>query len=312
MNKELMHTIQTGRVWDTFGGDKNPDESFRLLKACGFEAVDFSLSSYIPNKTIRAGKPYGFYDADLQTLLDYFRPVKEAADKHGIAFAQAHGPYPLDVEEYPEVHEYLLGVVEKMLGICQMLECPMLVIHPMIIADKEEEIDRNMEMYRKLIPAAKKYGVMICLENMFITKNVHKIGGACSNMDDVCYYIDTLNKEAGETLFGFCYDVGHATLTGNDILRDLKKLGHRLTALHIHGNDAMKDLHGIPYLVRTTKHEFTVDWEAFLQGLREIGYRGPLNLECFGSFSRLPEELVLPLLQYASAVCGYFRKRILE
>lgn len=312
MNNELMCSMQSGVWYKAFGGDKNPDESFRFIKECGFEAVDFDLGMHIPTGEVRKGNVHGFYDADIEALLEHYRPVKAAADKYDVAFAQAHGPFPLWVEDYPETHEYLLTVVEKMCAICQLLECPVLVVHPMIFADREEEFARNMEMYRKFIPAAKKYGVQICLENMFITKNVHKIGAACSNMDDVCRYIDTLNAEAGENLFGFCYDVGHATLTSNDILRDMKTLGHRLTALHIHGNDAMKDLHAIPYLVRTTKKEFTVDWESFLQGLREIGYRGALNLESAGSLAGLPQELIMPLLKYGSAVCKYFKKRILE
>lgn len=312
MKKELMSSMQTGVWYKEMGGDENPEAAFGFIKECGFEAVDFGLNMHIHTLKVRVGEVHGFYDADVETLLEYYRPIKAAADKCGIAFAQAHGPYPMWVEEYPEIHEYLLTVVEKMCAICQLLECPILVVHPMIIPNRDGGFERNLEMYRKLMPAAKKYGVQICLENMFITKNVHKTGAACSNMEEVCRYIDTLNGEAGEPLFGFCYDVGHATLTSNDILEDLLTLGHRLTALHIHGNDAMKDLHAIPYLVRTTKKEFTVDWESFLEGLRRIGYRGTLNLESAGSLSQLPQELMKPMLQYGSAVCAYFKKRILE
>ena len=71
------------------------------------------------------------------------------ADKAGIAIAQTHGPYPMAVEEYPEVHEYLLTVVEKMCAICELLECPYLIIHPMVVRNRKEEWERNMEMYRK-------------------------------------------------------------------------------------------------------------------------------------------------------------------
>ena len=312
MSKELMLCVQSGVWYQAMGGDDDPESAFRFLKECGFEAVDFNLSMHLPTDQIRIGQVHGFFDGETDSLVDYYRPVKAAADKYGIAFAQAHGPFPLTVKGHPEVHTYLLTVVEKMCAICQMLECPILVVHPIVVADRKQEWELNLAMYRKLMPAAKKYGVKICLENMFATQNVHKIARACSNMDDVCRYIDTLNAEAGEPLFGFCYDVGHANLTSNDIHEDLKTLGSRLTALHIHGNDAMKDLHQIPYLARTTKKEFATDWEGFLEGLRDIGYRGTLNLESAGSLMGLPEELIQPLLKYASAVCGYFRKRILE
>lgn len=312
MAKELMRSMQTGRWYKTFGGDENPEAAFTFVRDCGFEAVDFDLAMHIHTSKIRVGEVHGFYDADIKTLLEYYRPIKAAADKCGISFAQAHGPFPLDVPEFPEVHAYLLTVVEKMLAICQLLECPALIVHPIIVRNKQEEWEKNLKMYRHFIPAAKKYGVKICLENMFTTENTRKTGRACSNMDDACRYIDTLNAEAGEEIFGFCYDVGHATLTCNDIYEDIKQLGHRLTALHIHENDTRKDLHQIPYIARTTKKELNTNWEEFIQALKEIGYRGALNLESAGSLTCVPEELIGPMLQYAASVCGYFQKKILE
>lgn len=312
MAKALMKSMQSGRWYKTFGGDENPEAAFAFIKDCGFEAVDFDLGMHIHTSKIRVGDVGTFYDADVETLLDHYRPVKAAADKYGIAFAQAHGPFPMHVAEYPEVHEYLLTVTEKMCAICELLECPYLIIHPIIVRNRREEREKNLQMYRKLIPAAQKYGVKICLENMFTTENTRKTGRACANMDDACRYIDTLNAEAGEELFGFCYDVGHATLTSNDIYEDIKQLGHRLVCLHIHENDTQKDLHQIPYMARTTKKELNTNWEEFIQALKEIGYRGALNLESAGSLSLIPEELIKPMLQCGAAVCEYFRKRILE
>lgn len=312
MKKELMRSMQTGVWYKEMGGDENPEAAFAFIKECGFEAVDFGLNMHIHTLNVRAGEVHGFYDADVETLLDYYKPIKAAADKYGIAFAQAHGPFPMWVEAYPEIHEYLISIVEKMCAICQLLECPILVVHPMIIPNRDGGFERNLQMYRKLIPAAKQYGVQICLENMFITKNTHKIAANCSDMHEVCRYIDILNAEAGGPVFGFCYDVGHATLTSNDLLEDLLTLDHRLTCLHIHGNDGQKDLHAIPYLVRTTKKEMCVDWESFLEGLRRIGYRGALNLESAGSLSCIPKELIKPMLQFGSAACEYFKNQILE
>ena len=309
---ELMKSMQTGVWYNAYGGDANPEPAFAFIRDCGFDAVDFNLNSHIPTGEVRKGNVHGFYDAPVEELLDYYRPVKAAADKAGIAIAQTHGPYPMSVPEFPEVHEYLLTVVEKMCAICELLECPYLIIHPIIVRNRQEEWELNMQMYRKLMPAAKKHGVIICLENMFSTENGRKTGRACSNIDDACRYIDTLNEEAGQTLFGFCYDVGHATLTSNDIYEDIKQLGHRLVCLHIHENDAHKDLHQIPYMARQTKKELNTNWEEFTQALKEIGYRGPLNLESAGSLMLIPEELIEPMVRSSAAVCGYFRKKILD
>ena len=312
MKHELVASVQTGGWYGPLFADENVEEAFRFIRECGFQAVDFSFSKKIPTGELRQGILTDFFDADIPSLLAYYRPVKEAAQKHGIFIGQAHAPFPTYVEGYPEVNEYLLAAVEKQCAICQFLGCPALVVHPAVVTCKEQERELNLQMYRRLMPAAKKYGVKICLENMFTTENGRKVARACSNMEDACYYIDTLNGEAGESLFGFCYDVGHANLTANDILQDIRTLGHRLTLLHIHGNDCVRDLHQIPYLARTSKKSFSTDWEAFLQGLREIGYRGTLNMETAGSLALLPEELIEPVLKVASAVCAYFKRRILN
>ena len=312
MKKELLKSMQTGVWYKAMNGDENPEAAFAFIKECGFEAVDFDLGMHIHTKKIRVGDVGEFYNQTVEALLDYYRPIKAAADKHGIAFAQAHGPFPMYVPEFPEIHQYLLMVVEKMCAICQLLECPYLIVHPIIVRNRQEEWERNLEMYRKLIPAARKYGVVICLENMFTTENGRKTGRACTHAATVCRYIDTLNAEAGEECFGFCYDVGHATLTTQDIYEDIKELGHRLVALHIHENDTRKDLHQIPYLGRTTKYELNTDWEGFLQALKEIGYRGTINLESAGSLTCIPQPLIRPMLQFGAAVCDYFRQKILE
>ena len=312
MSKELMIAAQNSIWYNAYGGDENPEKAFAFIRDCGFDAVDFNLAAHIRAGEVRQGNVHGFFDASLEELLEYYRPIKAAADKCGVAFAQAHGPYPLHVEEYPHVHEYLLTVVEKMLGICQMLECPYLVVHPIIVRNRREEWERNMEMYRKLMPTAKKYGVTICLENLFTMDNTRITGRACSNMDDACRYIDELNAQAGQTVFGFCYDVGHAILTSNDIYEDIKQLGHRLVALHIHENNTQTDMHQIPYMARQSHKELNTNWEEFAQALREIGYRGSLNLESHGSLRRIPTELLKPMLQCGAAICDYFKKRILE
>ncbi|MBO5868536.1 MAG: hypothetical protein J6Q54_06495 [Oscillospiraceae bacterium] len=114
MVKELLKSMQTGVWYKAFGGDQNPEAAFAFIKDCGFEAVDFNLGDRIPSKNIRLGDLGEFYDQELEAILEYYRPVKAAADKAGIAFAQAHGPYPMSVDEYPHVHPYLLMVVEKM------------------------------------------------------------------------------------------------------------------------------------------------------------------------------------------------------
>ena len=208
----------------------------------------------------------------------------------------------MTVKGHPEVHEYLLTVVEKMCVICQMLDCPILVVHPIVVADRKQEWELNLAMYRRLMPAARKFGVKICLENMFTTQNVHKIARACSSMDDVCRYIDTLNAEAGEPLFGFCYDVGHANFTGSDPTDAIRLLGNRIGCTHIHDNNGVQDQHTLPFWG-------TICWEAVMKAFAQIGYTGNLSFEAGCFVNNVPEQLRPKSAAYMAEIGRYLIDR---
>lgn len=309
-----MHkiSVQTGDWYDElFGGDENPDKAFVFIKNCGFDAVDYNLDHTLSKEQIARRERAAFFDRTPEQLLEYYRPVKTAAEKAGIAFAQAHAPFPLYVEGDPAYNDYLVFVVERLLEVCRYLGCPALVVHPIKEADKAREWELNMAMYRKLIPAAKRTGVKICLENLWEQTGTHVVGRACADAAEACRYLDTLNELAGEDCFGFCFDVGHANLTARNIREDLKTLGRRLTVLHIHDNDGQLDRHRTPYSFSNGDKTLpSTDWEGFLAGLREAGYQGELNFETFGALKTMPQALYEPTLRYISAIGQYFQTRL--
>lgn len=311
MNEGLKVSVQTGDWYDElFGGDERADEAFHFIRECGFDTLDYNLDHTLPGNKIVNGTLNNFYDADAEELLDRYRPVKEAMKRHGISFGQAHAPFPLYVEGSDAVNDYLIQMVEKECAICRYLECPALVVHPYSCQDKEKEKEINLAMYRKMIPAGKKYGVTLCLENMFRFENGHATAGACGEAAEACWYIDTLNEEAGEDIFGYCFDVGHANISSRNIRQELRTLGHRLTILHIHDNDGLSDLHQIPYTQHTSTSKTCTDWEGFIEGLRDINYKGTLNFETFAALKNIPRELIPSMLKLAYEIGCYFKKRI--
>lgn len=312
MGEKLKVSIQTGDWYDDlFGAEQGVDEAFAFVKACGFDTLDYNLDHNLNVWKKLKGEAEDFYDTDVEEILEKYRPVKEAMEKHGISIGQAHATFPLHVEERDDINDYLIMAVEKECAICHYLGCPALVVHPYSCADKEKEREINLSMYRKMIPAAKKYGVKLCLENMFRFNNGHGLNGACAEASEACWYIDTLNAEAGEELFGYCFDVGHANLLSRDLRQEIKTLGHRLTILHIHDNDGLHDLHQAPFTQNFGGGNCT-DWEGFLDGLREISYQGTLNFETFAAVKRMPKELVPAMLRWIYQVGEYFRKQLLE
>ena len=233
--------------------------------------------------------------------------MKAAAEKYGISFAQGHGLYPMHLENREDTDEYILMATEKLLEICSYLGCPALVVHPV----NQWNWDENCNMYRKLIPACKRSGVKVCMENLFISD-----GGQMKpfcKAADACKYIDMLNEEAGMEAFGFCYDVGHANFTGCDFREDLNALGRRLTALHIHDNNGTADQHLIPYTQKyPVSWQNCTDWDGLIEGLRNIEFCGVINFETDMALKNTPNELAPDLLRFIAATGRYFKKRLLE
>ena len=303
----LEISVQTGGLQYN---DLNADEVFGMMKRAGFEAMDFNIDPHLPCAAISKGPLTDFFDQPVEALIEYYRPVKEAAERQGVAFAQMHAPFPLWVPDKPEVNAYMITVVEKCAALCQFLSCPLLVVHPMTRPTKEEEWEVNMTMYRAMIPAGKKYGVKLCLENLPQGARGRTVEGVCCDAPEVCKYVDTLNAEAGEEIFGFCFDLGHANILGLRVRDFLVGIGHRLSCLHLHDNNGTSDWHTAPYTCMSGSY-YATDWEGLLQGLTEIGYRGALNFETFRATKGLPRRLQAEMLHYIASVGYYFKDRIL-
>jgi sugar phosphate isomerase/epimerase len=309
-------SMQTGG-WMPRLFENDFDGALAFIRDNGFTCLDLNVDSQFPDGA--NGALGGFFDQSIEELLDFYAPLKAAMVKYGVSVGQLHAPFPMakvgaDAAAYPTEHDYAIMAAEKCMALAQMLECPIVVVHPMCLLDnKEREFEMNLEMYRRLTPAAKKYGVTVCLENLFMRRNGHTIAGCCSDVNEACRYIDTLNAEAGQTCFGFCYDTGHAMVAGRWVANDLRRLGKRLKALHIHTNDAFEDLHQIPYTQKDRSgHGLVADWDGFLAALREIGYPGTLNFETYASLNGVPDELISAMLRLTAAIGEYFAKKITE
>lgn len=309
MEKHLV-AVQSGDWYD----ESNDDKSMARAKECGIEALDYNIDHVINPYEYVKGKQYPFCDKSTEEFVEFFTPLKAASEKYGIKFSQMHAPFPTYFEGMPEQTEYLLQVVEKCIAVCAYVDCPAIVVHPYNSGCKKKDIEINLEMYRRLMPAAKKYGVKICLENLFSIGKTRLTEGICTHAEDACYLIDLLNSEAGEDIFGFCLDVGHANVMGKNLRQYINTLGKRLTVLHIHDNDGKGDKHMLPYTQATDLWgaDLATDWEGFLMGLRDIEYEGNLSFETFRAIKQMPKEVEKEALSLVTAIGRYFRKRIEE
>lgn len=302
-----MIGVQTSGLTELYG----IDGAYRAIKEAGFDAADVNLDGLLSYRDILEQKRPPVFSGTVQESQPYFQPYKDAAEKYGVINAQAHAPFPTYVADFDgqsDYNDYLLRVMEITIAGCAFIGCKKLVIHPFFnmyenTLSEEAERELNLRRYASLIPAAKKYGVTLLLENMFIRHNKKIYQACCSDFHLAAAYVDELNKMAGENLFGFCLDTGHALLLGKDIKRAMTALGSRIQAFHIHDNNGMDDQHLAPYMG-------VLDWDRFVDGLREINYHGHLSFETYAAIAHaFDPELAPEVLRLIARTGRLFAKR---
>ena len=255
-----------------------PEKAFALLKEIGYDAVDY-------------GSPCSLYEWGKKTVFSksakefeaYFAAHAAWAKAAGIAVGQVHAPFPTWPESNDETEFCdMMEAIKKSIRATAIMEAPYLVIHCAMrkgwAPDDDPAATRalNYKVFEELIPAAEREGVTLALENMPCR------GIPTCTPEELCDYIDMM---ASDRLVA-CLDTGHANITGVDCGDFARALGPRLKVLHIHDNDGKLDQHITPYMG-------TVNWQSFMQGLRDIGYQGTLSLES-DSLPRYADELMFP------------------
>lgn len=299
--------VQTNGITQLYG----VDGAYRVMKEAGFDAADVSLNSLLSYQDIMQQRKTPAFQDTLEAGLSCFLPYREAAEKYGVQNAQAHAPYPSYVKDFDgtgDYNEYLMRAMEISIAASACIGCGKLVIHPFFNqygqAMTEAEEERfNLNRFARLIPTAKRYGVTILLENMFVRNNGKIYQAVCSDFAAAARMIDALNGLAGEERFGFCLDTGHALLLGKDIRRAMNTLGSRIQAFHIHDNNGIDDQHLAPYMG-------VGDWNRFVEGLRDIHYQGHLSFETYRAITRaFDPELAPEVLRLIAKTGKMFAER---
>lgn len=241
-------------------------------KRHGYDGLDFQ--NFIDTKS-------ALFTCGARGFEETLKEVKAVADANGLKIYQAHAPgrYPPQDATDADRAERFEKKAKALYG-CAVLECPYMVIHPILPYGTKVNVNPdgvweiNVEFFSRLTEKAKEYGVTLCYENMpfkvfpFSTPE----------------FVLKLAKEIHDPYFRVCLDTGHAALFGDptDAVRLIGK--EYLHTLHVHDNDGQNDRHFIPYTG-------VIDWTAFCGALREIGYEGYLSLECTVKGSYPPDLL---------------------
>lgn len=249
-NFPIEYTDELGN--DELGG-------LKVIRECGFTCTDFNITQ-------------AHIGEDLVARAEL---LKAELLECGMTAPQAHAPIinPFDPEKTDAIPSY-----ERSLRFCQIVGIPTCVVHAGSIKGntREEYYENNVAFYRSLIPVAEETGVMILVENIGHAgdDNFLRTGA------DVREMIDRIDHP----LFGACWDTGHGNLNKQNLYETIITLGDKLMALHVHDNCAYFepsyrhhriDMHTTPFATQYA----SVNYDALLQGLVDIGYKGTFNFE---------------------------------
>jgi len=268
----------------------------RMNCEAGFEAIDFSM--YKGDAAV-----FGMGGKAL------IKEMKNIANSHGVVFNQAHAPFSRFKlgSEHDDYNRALYFSIARSVEIAAELGAGSIVVHPSVICphlSADDRFNMNMEFFGRLLPRAKNLGVKIAIENMW---GRHKdcadriVKDVCSDAEELIRYVDA----PADPYVTACLDVGHSGLVGEAADEMAIALGDRLTVLHIHDNDFVRDTHTLPYMSR-------MNFDSLTGALAKIGYAGDITLEADRFYEKMPDELVPAALVFSARVAAHLRSEVLS
>lgn len=295
-------------------GSLGLDAGLAAIKAAGFEVLDQGIGFLSWGDVTRTTTEIAPFYSDDNAVAAFVAEITAGVKKHGLEIGQFHAPFPSYNPGNELTMKMMLPVTKRSIEITAACGCDKIVVHPCLEWDlgrnaltPKEEWDLNIKFYSELIPTLRKNRVMCCLENMIVfDPNKKPFGAICTQASQANRYMEALNDIAGERLFGICLDTGHLLLAGVDIENTIMELGENLVALHIHDNDGREDQHNAPYVGGI------MQWDRFIRGLKNNGYKGNLSFETGGATGRYPKSLLIPALNMLGETAKYFRDEIMR
>ncbi len=295
--------------------DDDIDGGYRRIAEAGFEAVDFNLDLFMNTKKVHTAtefKDLSIYEKNAEEIVKYMSPHLNAMKKYKLTIAQAHAPFSPYVAGRKDVLDYMIAVYKRLLEVCDLIDCPYLVIHgikhfPSAVEPYAESRMLDAYMYDSLVDTLKDKKVVVCLENLPTNINGKFMESICCNPYEAAKQIDALNEKAGREAFGFCLDTGHMLLVGKRFETFVPIIGSRLKILHLHDNDGLLDRHLAPFTGQ-------LNWEDFIQSMRDVGFKGDLSFETCAQLVKpgIDNELATEFLRHICVIGKHFRKKILE
>lgn len=275
-------SVESYTLSNKFGDDRMP----AMLKAAGFDAVDYSFytSSAVRERSLGDG------------YREYARELRKRLDDAGLVCNQSHAPYSINRDNRFDTSDPEYLALTRSIEAAAILGARSIIVHTLAVEKGTDVIEFNAGFYSTLIPYCESFGIKISVENLFEQDPKRKyLVGRLGSPAEINAMLDRLDSPC----FDACLDIGHAAITGwepEDFIRNLKP--GCLKALHVHDNDYIRDLHKLPF---TDRHD-RIHWDLVCEALRDTGYDGDFTFEIISYLERVPADLMPQALSYAAAV----------
>ena len=254
--------LKTGIISDAYFSFDNYEQGMPVMKAHGYDGIDYQGLGSMKNSPL-----YKMSDEEFKA---YLTDLNACAKRNGLVIHQLHGTWPHVDDLTDEGRAQTVEYFKKCILGAKYLDCPKVIVHPLMPSlywgepfVEEQDFAVNKKMLTALAPVAREHGVTVCLENMPFPK-----WSAFSYVKN----IKKLLTEIGDEHINACLDTGHFNAEKGDIYDAITLLGDDLAALHIHDDRNGQDRHLLPF-------QGDIDWDGFIRGLKDIGYKGVISLE---------------------------------
>ncbi len=257
-------------------------ECMKLIRSAGYDSVDFNLYDFCQTNGPMLASDWK----------EWIKEVQQATENAGLIVGQIHALFGIFAA--PDLaYEPPGEIIYRNIEACAMLACTELVFHQVFyrsIVDtmqiREKLFDYNARWFKELLIPAKKYGIHIDLENTF-DRRPQPYHPPFSTASDLLELAEAIGDES----VGICLDTGHANIMSFDIMDMIRSFGNKLRVLHLNDNlGSIEPCAGQSVL--SDQHFFPgtgiIDFLQVFTTLKEIGFKGVLNLEPGDFLSRLP------------------------
>ncbi len=234
--------------------------------------------------------------------------VLSNARERGLKLPIAMVPYVAsDIKADTMDNDVLIKLSEEMLKAAVAAGCKRIIVHPLTIGiEVNKEWDVNREFYMGLAALADSLDSDIRI--LFVNKgkniNGHMVRGICAEPEEAVKWVDTLNELAGKKRFGFCIDIGTATVCGQNLYTAMVPLGERLEAVIVRDCDGVHDISMLPYTACIQGQQ--TNWLYMIRALRKIDFDGDFIIDLADTYKGFVGPLRPSILKLAHEIGELF------